>query len=250
MNTPPIIGIPCRYDTSGQYPGRPINAQNNAYIEAIVRAGGAPYLIPLQLKGNALRAVYNLADGILLTGGGDIDPAYYHQTPHPATGGIQADRDRVEIDIAKWAAADNKPLLGICRGIQVMAVAVGGALYQDIKDLLPQSERHDYFSRNGGGHPRSYVPHQVRLNPDSRLAQILQTEVIPVNSLHHQAIQRVPKPYQITGYAGDNIPEALELPGHPCFCGVQWHPEELVSTQESARKLFAAFVDVCRKRGN
>ena len=249
MNNTPIIGIPCRYDTSGQYPGRPINAQNNAYIEAIVQAGGAPYLIPLQLTGNALRAVYNLADGILLTGGGDIDPAYYRQTPHPTTGDIQADRDRVEIDIAKWAAEDNKPRLGICRGIQVMAVAAGGALYQDIKDLLPQSERHDYFSRNGG-HPRSYVPHQVRLNPDSHLAQILQAEVIPVNSLHHQAIQRVPKPYRITGYAGDNIPEALELPGHPCFCGVQWHPEELVSTQESARKLFAAFVDVCRKRGN
>ncbi|HEY85636.1 MAG TPA: gamma-glutamyl-gamma-aminobutyrate hydrolase family protein [Chloroflexi bacterium] len=246
MNNAPIIGLPCRYDTSGQHPGRLINAQNNAYIEAIVRAGGAPYLIPLQLEGDALRAVYNLADGILLTGGGDIDPAYYRQASHPATNDIQADRDRVEISIARWAAEDNKPLLGICRGIQVMAVAVGGALYQDIQDLLPQAGRHDYFSSNGG-HPCSYLPHQVKLTPDSRLAQILQAEEFSVNSLHHQAVQRVPEPYQITGYAGDNIPEALELPGHPCFCGVQWHPEELVSTQGSARKLFAAFVDVCRE---
>jgi len=246
MNITPIIGIPCRHDTSGHYPGRPINAQNNAYIEAVVQAGGAPYLIPLELEGDALRVVYDLADGILLTGGGDIDPAFYQQSPHPTVSDVQVHRDRVEIAIARWATADNKPLFGICRGIQVMAVAVGGALYQDIQDQVVGAGQHDYFYHNGG-HPRDYLPHNVMLKPGSRLTQILQTEVVPVNSLHHQAIQSVPAPYQIVGHAADNIPEVMDLPGHSFFCGVQWHPEELTATQGSAQKLFDAFVEACRK---
>ncbi|MFQ5578325.1 MAG: gamma-glutamyl-gamma-aminobutyrate hydrolase family protein, partial [Anaerolineae bacterium] len=219
MNNSPVIGIPCRHDTSGRYTGRPINAQNTAYTRAIIWAGGIPVLIPLELDEAALRTVYKLCGGILLTGGGDVNPHLYRQSPHPSIQDVQAERDRVEITLARWAAADCKPLLGICRGIQVMAVAVGGTLVQDIPSQVGAAVRHDNFYDNDG-YARDYLAHPVHLNSESRLAQLLQTETLPVNSLHHQAIQALPEPYQIVGRAADGVPEALDLPEHPFFCGV------------------------------
>jgi len=242
----PIIGIPCRYDISSTYSGRPINAQNRSYTQAIVQAGGAPVLIPLDVDEETLRAIYNLTDGLLLSGGGDVDPAHYRQSPHVTTHDVQADRDRVELTLTRWAAADGKPLLGICRGIQVMAVAMGGTLVQDIARQKKDANRHDYYYTNDG-YPRDYLAHPVTLSPDSQLTQILGAATLPVNSLHHQAIDTLPPPCRVVGYAPDGVPEAIDLPDHPFFCGVQWHPEELVEGQESARRLFAAFVDACRR---
>ena len=242
----PIIGIPCRYDTSGTYRGRPVNAQNRSYIQAIVQAGGAPILIPLDVDEDTLRVLYNLTDGLLLSGGGDVDPAHYRQPVHTTTHDVQPDRDRIELTLTRWAAAGGKPLLGICRGIQVMAVAMGGTLVQDIAARKPEAGRHDYYYRNDG-HARDYLAHTVTLSPDSPLARILGAATLPVNSLHHQAIDTLPPPCRVVGCAPDGVPEAIDLPGHPFFCGVQWHPEELVAGQEAARRLFAAFVDACRQ---
>ncbi|RME51058.1 MAG: gamma-glutamyl-gamma-aminobutyrate hydrolase family protein [Caldilineae bacterium] len=246
MSKQPIIGIPCRYDTSGTYRGRPINAQNQSYTRAIVQAGGVPFLIPLEVEEDALRLLYNLADGILLSGGGDVDPVHYHQPVDTTTHDVQAARDRVELTLTRWAAADGKPLLGICRGIQVMAVAMGGTLLQDIAAQKVEADRHDYYYRDDG-HARNYLAHTVTLSPDCRLTRILGVESLPVNSLHHQAIDTLPPPCRVVGYAPDGVPEAIDLPGHPFFYGVQWHPEELVAEQEAARRLFAAFVDACRR---
>ena len=241
MKTIPIIAIPCRHDVSARYTGREINSQNNTYLRAVVAAGGAPMLIPLEVDEPKLQALYQLVDGILLTGGGDIDPDFYHQSPHPAVAGIQRERDTVELTLARWAIADKKPLLGICRGFQVITVAAGGALYQDIESLLPNAGRHDFLPRKGD-FPRDYLAHEVSLNADSRLAQLLGETTFKTNSLHHQALQSIPAPFEIVGYAADGIPEAIELPDHPFCIGVQWHPEELVEKDARARQIFAAFV--------
>ncbi len=247
MTQKPVIAIPCRYDISNHYSGRNIEAQNVTYIQAIVKAGGAPFLVPLDVDESALRVLYNLADGVLLTGGGDINPARYGQDMHPATADIQDDRDRVEITLARWAAVDDKPLLGICRGFQVMAVAAGGELCQDIAGGIAQAGRHD-FHRNEDKRARNYLAHAVQIDEESRPANYLQISRLKVNSLHHQSVKTLPAPYQIVGRAADNIPEVIDLPSHPFYCGVQWHPEELVADTPHAPAMFAAFIETCRQR--
>ena len=241
MSNPPVIAIPCRHDTSAYYSGREINSQNNSYIRAVVAAGGAPFLIPMEVDEPKLQALYRLADGVLFTGGGDIDPAFYNQTPHPATAGIQRERDTVELTLARWAIADKKPLLGICRGFQVMTVASGGTLYQDIATQLPKAGRHDFLQKRGG-FSRDHLAHEVILDADSRLAKLLGETSFLTNSLHHQALKTISDSFKVVGHAADGVPEAIELPDHPFCIGVQWHPEELVEKTEHAPKLFRAFI--------
>ena len=248
MKKTPIIAIPCRHDNSANYVKREINSQNNTYIRAVVDAGGAPFLIPMEVSKPQLEALYQLADGILLTGGGDIDPTRYNQPVHDLTKGIQIGRDRVEFMLADWAIADEKPLLGICRGFQVLTVSAGGELYQDIETMIPDAGRHDYLPIKGG-FSRDYLSHGVSLEANSRLAKIVQSEKLMVNSLHHQALKTIPAPYQVTGYADDGIAEVIDLPSHPFFVGVQWHPEELVGKDEASQRIFAAFVEACQKIG-
>ncbi len=241
----PLIGIPCRHDTSNNYAKELVNVQSETYLSAISQAGGIPLLIPLNLERAALRTLYDLAAGILLTGGGDIDPALYGQEPHAKLVDVQADRDREEITISRWAMADGKPLFGICRGVQVIVVAAGGALCQDIPSLMPQATLHNYAYRGEGSNGRDCIIHEVELTPSCRLSQILQTKRLKVNSLHHQAVESVPEPFQIVGRSTDGVIEVVELPGHPFYCGVQWHPEILVAKHETSRRTFRGFVEIC-----
>jgi putative glutamine amidotransferase len=192
-----------------------------------------------------MRTLYDLAAGILLTGGGDIDPALYGQEPNAKLVDVQADRDQEEITISRWAAADAKPLLGICRGVQVMAVAAGGTLCQDLPSLMPEATLHNYAYCTEGSNAWDYIAHEVELTPSCRLSQILQTRRLGVNSLHHQAVESIPEPFQIVGRSSDGVVEVIELPGHPFYCGVQWHPEILVAEHETARRIFRGFVEVC-----
>ena len=163
----PLIGIPCRHDLSVIYRQKPVNAQNDAYMEAVTQAGGIPFLIPLNLPDSSLKTLYDLADGIILSGGGDVDPAFYHQSPHPTQGDVQPDRDREEITLSRWAAADRKPLLAICRGIQVVAVSAGGMLYQDLPSQLPEATLHRYEYNNNNSRPPTCLAHTVDLTPAS-----------------------------------------------------------------------------------
>jgi putative glutamine amidotransferase len=242
----PIIGIPCRQDTSGFYPGRPVNAQNVSYIQAVMQAGGIPVLIPVEVVGEQLKTLAQKMDGILFTGGGDIDPTYYNQSVLVDNlADIQRERDIHELGLMQWAIGQRKPFMAICRGIQVMNVASGGTLYQDLATQNPNTIRHDFYYTDDQL-PRNYIAHQVQLEPSSRLYQILQTDRIGVNSLHHQAIQQVGPMLTPTGRADDGVVEVVEVPDHPFAIGVQWHPEDLYTEQESARKMFAAFVDASR----
>lgn len=240
----PLIGIPCYKDTSSFYSKSPVNAQIDAYLEAVVLAGGTPFLIPLNLDEPALRQLYNLAAGILLTGGGDIDPKFYNQPPQTKLYSVQPDRDQIEITLSRWAADEGKPALAICRGIQIMAVAAGGTLCQDIPTQKPQATLHNYIYQADGTNATDYLAHEVGLAASSRLAHMLGIDKIWVNSLHHQAVETVLQPLQIVGCSTDGVVEAIELPNHPFFYGVQWHPELLINRPES-RQLFEAFVEAC-----
>lgn len=242
-NRYPIIGIPCRTDTSGTYPGRPINAQNSSYTNAIIQAGGVPILIPLEVQGTMLDALFDRIDGLIFTGGGDIDPAFYNETPQVENlDHIQKWRDKVELTLMRMAMTTGKPFLAICRGIQIMNVAGGGSLWQDLACQKPEAMRHDYFY-DELRYARNYIAHGITLEPSSVLRKILQTGRLGVNSLHHQAVKDIPPTLKATGYADDGVIEALEALDHPFGIGVQWHPEELVPEHETACKMFQAFIE-------
>lgn len=229
-------------DQPRQDPHRPRFGQSQTYVNAIARSGGAPVLIPLLEDLDLLRAMYDRLDALLLPGGEDIDPAYYGEAVHARCGTISAVRDRVELILIRWAVEDNMPLLAICRGIQVLNVALGGSLYQDIAAQLPTAGRHDWYP----GFPRDHAAHQVEIAAGSRLAHLIATPTLPVNSFHHQAIKGLAPGLTVTALAPDGIVEAVEMDGYPFGLGVQWHPEELAPQDAQAQRLFEAFIAASR----
>lgn len=220
-------------------PARPDRAVLNApYIRAIERAGGIPILVPPFLAEPATNALLDLVDGILVTGGGDVDPARYGEAPDPSVSGISDLRDTSEIFVSKSAIARQLPILLICRGMQVFNVALGGTLLQDIPISGP---------RHRQDQPRHETSHDVRLAPGSRLARILgDPSSIATNSMHHQALKSLAPGIIPTAWAEDGIIEAIEFPAYdPFLVGVQWHPEELAPHDPHATALFSAFITAC-----
>lgn len=209
---------------------------------AVGRAGGLPILVPAGLQPAAVRALYDRLDGLLIPGGGDVNPARYNAPVHPATAGIDDERDALEISMAQWAAADDRPLLGICRGHQLAHVALGGALVQDIASQVTTDIQHD----NRVERPRDLI-HAVSVAVDSRLADVLGGTTCAVNSLHHQAVARPAPGMRVVGSAPDGVIEASELAGHRYFITVQWHPEDLVADPAMLR-LFEGLVEAARER--
>ena len=239
----PVIGIPCRNDRSMKYNGTAIYAQSVAYTKAIVQAGGVPFLIPLDLPEPSLRHLYDITNGILLAGGGDIDPAIFHGAGHATIRDVEPNRDQAEIAITRWSVAEGRPLLGICRGIQVIAVAAGGTLIEDIPSEAPDAVPHKRpkgAEREAG---ETGIVHPVRLTMSSRLANIVGAESVSVNTIHHQAVRTVPPPFDVVGRSPDGLVEAIEHRDHRFVIGVQWHPEQLVGSDESALRIFGAFVE-------
>ncbi len=165
----PKIGIPCARDKSQRYYGLPIFIQNTTYLRAITDVGAAPIIIPLQLDEATLRVIYETVDGVFLPGGEDMDPAQYGEEHHEMLGATDPERDRTEMLLGRWALADSKPLMAICRGCQVLNVINGGSLYQDIRALRDGSEKHDYFPPQ---FERVRISHEVHFQPESRLARI------------------------------------------------------------------------------
>jgi putative glutamine amidotransferase len=239
-----LIGIPTAAYQDATYIGLPTYRINGLYTAALADSGAAPVAIPLNLPEDALAVIFERLDGVLLAGGVDVDPAHYGEAHHPALGQVDAARDATELILTRWALAADRPVLGICRGIQTLNVAAGGSLYQDIPAQLPAAQRHNYRLAES---PWERPTHRVRLAPDSRLAEILGVTELGVNSFHHQAVRRPALGLTPTAWAEDGVVETLEGAAGRCFVlGVQWHPEGMFRTDPLAQKLFAAFVAACR----
>jgi len=209
---------------------------NLGYARGVEHVGGVPVIVPpLERSADAAR-VLDAVDGLMLTGGADVDPARYGAPRHSTVEHVSAPRDATEIALLEAAHARRKPVLAICRGIQLMNVAFGGTLVQDIPSEVPGALKHD----QDGDH-RSARVHAVRIAADSILARVLGATEMQVNSLHHQSPKRIPDPLRLTASAPDGIVEGLEWRGAEWWAvGVQWHPEELDGRWESG--LFHAFV--------
>ena len=219
---------------------------NSRYYLAAADMGAVPVMIPLFDRDEAtLRAVYDRLDGVLLAGGVDMEPATFGETPHPRLGRTDPARDLVELKLARWAIAEAKPLLGLCRGHQVLNVALGGTLYQDIEAQVPGAIRHDYFP----GFPRDHLAHHVTVTPGSRLHAAAGGSTMPVNSMHHQAVKALAPGLVATAWAEDGVIEAVESEGPGYLVGVQWHPEVFESRDERTQRLFEGFVAAARGDG-
>jgi putative glutamine amidotransferase len=231
----PLIGLTTYRSASAA--GYPQISLSEAYIQAVVQSGGSPVLVPLGLGAADLQALYGHLSGLLFTGGGDIEPERYGGSPHPEVFGVDADRDRTELDLLEKAVGDGKPFLGICRGCQVVNVGLGGTLYTHIADQLAGAIKHDYFTDQ----PREHLAHPVRLVAGSRLHAIIGASEVQVNSLHHQGVHRLAPGLCAVAQAPDGLVEGLELPDHPFGLAVQWHPENLTA-HPPMKALFGALI--------
>lgn len=233
----PIIGVTMTTN-NGQY------CINEVYVKSVLQAGGIPVNIPFG-TGSCAEQLLEKLDGLLFTGGVDVHPHYFHEEPHIHLGEIMQERDEVEMALLKGAVEKKVPILGICRGIQMLNVAMGGTLYQDIQSQYEQTAI--LHSQKAA---RKEPTHYVHIKKESKLYNIIGEEKIRVNSFHHQALKEVPEMFEITARASDNIIEAIELKDYPYCLGVQWHPEEMaVAHDDSAKQLFKSFIEACSREG-
>jgi putative glutamine amidotransferase len=214
------------------------------YLESIRRAGGEPIEIAASIEGSM--DVLARADGLVLTGGGDVDPAIYGEERHPTFEAAEPGRDEFEIALVRAAMERDLPCLAICRGMQVMNVALGGSLVQDIPDQVPGAVNHSVRE------PRYAIAHEVWVSPDSRTFELLSEhiedgEVCQVNSRHHQAVKRAADGFEVTATSPDGVIEAMERPTSTFCVAVQWHPENFWRTGEF-RTLFEGLVRASKSR--
>lgn len=232
-----------------------------AYICAVTGAGGLAAVLPGGGDGAAAGAWAALLDGLILSGGGDVDPALYGEEPAAGLGRVDPDRDAFELALARAALEVGLPVLGICRGIQVLNVAAGGSLHQDVARAVPAALKHFQDA------PRWHPTHRVEVAPGTLLARVIGAGegaagqggsagdgaaagplVIRVNSFHHQAVNRAAPGAVVSAVACDGVVEALEFPAHPFAIGVQWHPEGMWERDGPSRRLFSALVAAARER--
>ena len=233
--TKPIIGIGTDVLT---LPGERDRAfVFTTYVDSLRQAGAIPVLIPPQPE-NA-REIVDELDGILLAGGEDCDPAVYGEERHPTVEPMDPRRQSNDLSLAKIARSRGIPTLGICLGLQVMNVANGGTLVQDIDSQMETDIRH-------ASKPENRARHEVVVEKGTKLASIVGAGEVNVNSSHHQAIKDVPRDLKVTAHAPDGVVEGIEDPRHPFYVGVQWHPEDMKG-EDSASSIFKAFVEAARR---
>jgi putative glutamine amidotransferase len=240
--TRPIIGV----TTSSERTDKGVDRAclNAAYIRAVERAGGVPLLLTPYHSSDAVDQLATHIEGLLLTGGGDIDPVHFGESRHAKTDLVSAERDELELrQVTRQAIDTGVPLLAICRGIQVVNVALNGTLHQHVPDGFGEEIAHS----QGGA--RSDRTHDVVIEPGSLLSTLVGTERLRVNSFHHQAIKDLGDGLRPVAWAEDKVIEAVELPGtRGLVLGVQWHPEELIEQDPAALRLFQALVEAARRR--
>lgn len=243
MRRRPVIGIAMQ--TMPGIPGErpPCWVMGQSYVEELRKVGGVPWVIPLLPHDpEAMASIFSQLDGVFITGGVDVDPERYGESRTPMCGTTDPDRDAIELALLSHAVERRLPVLAVCRGIQILNVAQGGTLYQDVASQVPASIKHDYFPTPTSP-SRKFLAHDVTVKPGSRLGEILGRSVVPVNSMHHQAIKELAPGLRATAYAPDGIIEGVEGEGESYVVAVQWHPEELTETMPEMRRLFVAFIE-------
>jgi putative glutamine amidotransferase len=236
----PLIGITTSV-TVDKVPERAY--VNSTYIRAVQAAGGIPLLLTPHFTPEVQAALWQRLDGLILTGGGDIEPARFGEPRHPSVDDVSPARDELELGLTRRAVTDDVPLFAICRGIQVLNVALGGSLVQDLPSEWPNALVHSQKA------PRHEPTHPVKvMGEGTRLGRALGSLELEVNSMHHQAIKRLGDGLREVAWAPDGVIEGVEMAGDDRFVlGVQWHPEELVGHDQAARNLFSAIVDAARR---
>ena len=236
----PLIGVTA-CNREREEPGCDWLYTPHDYFRAVWRAGGLPVMLPVAADEQDAAQVLERLDGLLLSGGEDLDPTLYGELPLPRTGRIDPERDAAELAYARLAVERDLPVLGICRGLQVLAVAFGGALWQDIPTQVDGAIKHRQEA------PADYPTHPVVIEPGTRLHALLGTPR-QVNSRHHQGVKRVPPGWVASAHSPDGVIEAMEHPGRTFVLSVQWHPENFEGRPYSFDPLFDAFVEAARRR--
>ena len=234
----PLIGLTPAHDMeSGDVKARP------TYMRALKAAGAIPVVMPLDASEEDLKQLSQDLDGFLFTGGPDVHPFLFGEETQAHCGNVSPARDQMEISLLPIVMELQKPILGICRGIQVLNIALGGNIWQDI----PSQVTRDFPLAHS--QPFSYdMPcHTVALTEGSLLARISESSSIEVNSMHHQAVKDLAPGLIASAYSTDYLIEALEMPDYPFFIGVQWHPEYLWEKNKEAFRLFQTFVKACKE---
>jgi putative glutamine amidotransferase len=231
----PVVGITLG---DGDEPG--IHAMREDYIRSVEQAEALPLVLPPVCPGDA-PALLDRVDGVLLSGGADVDPALYGQAPHPRLGRVNRRRDDFELALVREALRRDVPILAICRGHQVLNVATGGTLVQDVPSLVEGEVEHD------GPGPRWRRAHRVEVTSPSRLREILGQDAVSVNSIHHQAVDRIGEDLVVSARCPeDGVVEGLERPRSRFVVAVQWHPESFWNRPDSFQRLFDAHAEACR----
>lgn len=245
----PIIGITPDYSDGirkdSRSPGEPTYFLRARYVEAIKDLGGVPVLLPITSDPKLQADLLNRIDGLLITGSGpDLDPRLYGERPTARFKIMSEERAGFELGLAKRALKRNQPVLGICGGLQLLNVAMGGSLIQDIptRSEAPLTHRQESSATR--------TSHSVKIIPKTRLSRILRVDRLRVNSSHHQAAKRVAPGLVVSAVAPDGIIEALESPVHRFVIGVQWHPEFLYRKDEASRRLFKSFLRQSARRSS
>ena len=212
--------------------------------DAILTAGGIPVILPTTSDEEELRAILRSLDGLIFSGGGDVNPLYFHEYQHMACGNISPVRDEMELPLARLAYEESRiPVLGICRGCQVLNIALGGDVWQDLPGECPTVT---ILHRQKC--PSRCPSHPVTVTKGSLLHRILGQTELMVNSMHHQAVRKPAAPFTVTAKSPDEVNEAIEAADRPFFLGLQWHPERLWRVDEASRRIFLAFVEAATAR--
>ncbi len=209
------------------------------YMDGIQDAGAIPVILPMTDNAEDLKEAFALVNGLLMTGGHDVSPAMYNAERSPFCGEPCDTRDRMEKLLYEMAVEADKPVLGICRGIQIINVLQGGTLYQDIPAEYHTATEHHMMP------PYTDTAHKVRICRPSALYDLLQTETLGVNSYHHQAVRTLGKGLDVMAVSEDGLVEAVSRKGSRFVWGIQWHPEFSFRVDEASRKIFKAFADAC-----
>jgi len=235
--TRPVIGLTISYATEK----KPACSLPGDYVDSVLLAGGLPVLLPPVDEVDLVAEFLARVDGLILTGGADIDPAEYGEGPHPKTKLLHPRRSRFELAVARSAFQKGLPVMGICLGCQVLNVALGGSLYQHVPEQIDSSLTHS----PGTAGDRS--EHQIRIEPGSLLARILGVTTLRANSSHHQAIKAVAPPLRPVAWSQDGVVEAAEGQAPAFLLAIQWHPENLATESPRHRALFEALVEAARR---